>query len=90
MKRLLIILLALILSTAIGLYFRPSYIIIGQLNWLNVLTKGYFVGSIQRFFSQGMIDDSFYFVMKFSGAGLVSGIVVAFFLGGKSKRNSKD
>ena len=90
MKRLFIILITIILSTAIGLYLRPSYILIGQLNWYNVLTKGYFVGSIQKFFSQGMIDESFYFVMKFTGGGLAAGIILAILFGGKSKGRSKN
>jgi hypothetical protein len=91
MKRLLIILFTLILLTAIGLYLRPSYVLIGQLDWVNVITKGYFVGSIQRFFSQGMIDESFYYVMKFSVAGFVLGIILAILFGGKTKkRRSKD
>lgn len=90
MKRLIIILFSTILATAIGLYFRPSYILIGQLNWYNVITKGYFVGSIQKFFTRGMIDESFYFVMKFSAGGFVTGSFMAFIFGGKSKRRSKD
>jgi hypothetical protein len=55
-----------------------------------VLTKGYFVGSIQKFFSQGMIDESFYFVMKFTGGGLAAGIILAILFGGKSKGRSKN
>lgn len=89
MKRLIIILFVTILSTAVGLYFRPSYFMIGQLDWINVLTKGYFVGSFSKFFSQGLIDESFYFVMRFTGGGLVGGILLSLFLsGGKAKKSS--
>ena len=77
MKRIIIILLVTVLSTFVGLYFRPSYLLIGQLDWLNVLTKGYFVGSLSKFFSQGFIDESFYFVMRFTAGGLVGGLLMS-------------
>ena len=88
MKRLIIILLLTTLSTIAGLYYRPAYLLIGQLDWFNVLTKGYFVGSIGKFFSQGLIDESFYFVMRFTAGGLVGGILLSFLLGGSSKKRS--
>lgn len=88
MKRIIIILFITILSTAIGLYTRPSYFLIGQLDWLNVLTKGYYVGSFSKFFSQSFLDESFYFVMKFSAGGLVGGIFLSMLLGKKSKKKS--
>lgn len=87
MKKILIIVFMSILATAIGLYFRPSYPLIGQLNWWNVLTKGYFVGSFMGLFSQGFLDESFYFVMRFTGAGFVFGIIVAM-MTGKSKSSA--
>lgn len=83
MKKLIIILLVTLGATAIGLYFRPSLTLIGQLDWWNVLTKGYFMGSVEGFFSQGFIDDSFWFVMRFTGAGLLLGILFAFMAGAK-------
>lgn len=84
MKKIIIILLVTIIATAVGLYFRPEFPLIGQLDWWNVLTKGYFVGSIAGFFSQGFIDDSFWFVMRFTGAGFVLGVITAVMMGGKS------
>ena len=78
-----------VLSTAIGLYFRPSYLLIGQLDWLNVLTKGYFVGSISKIFSQGFLDESFYFVMKFTAGGLIGGFLLSMFTGGSKKSAKK-
>lgn len=90
MKKLLIILIVTAVATALGLYFRPSYALIGQLNWWNVLTKGYFVGSLSGLFSQSFLDESFFYVMRFTGAGLVVGILIAMILGkGKSKVSSK-
>ncbi len=88
MKKLIIILLTTILATAAGLYFRPSYTLIGQLDWLNVLTKGYFVGSFQKMFTQGMLDESFMFVMYFTGGGFLLGLILAFMIGGKSSKGS--
>ncbi len=89
MKRLIIILTVTILSTVVGLYFRPSYFMIGQLDWLNVLSKGYFVGSFSKFFSQGLLDESFYFVMRFTGGGLLGGILLSLATGGgKAKKSS--
>ncbi len=89
MKKFFIILIVTLIATAVGLYYRPSFTFIGQLDWLNVLTKGYFVGSFKQFFSQGMIDESFMFVMRFTVGGLVGGIVLATMLGGKKSAGSK-
>lgn len=91
MKKFLLILVITTLATAVGLYFRPSFTLVGQLDWLNVLTKGCFVGSFQKFFSQSMLDESFYFVMRFTGGGLLLGILVAVMTGksGKSSGKSK-
>ncbi|MFA6238211.1 MAG: hypothetical protein WC635_12835 [Bacteriovorax sp.] len=88
MKRIIIILLVTILSTAVGLYFRPSYTLIGQLDWFNVLTKGYFVGSFSKFFSQGFLDESFYFVMRFTVGGVIGGILMSMMLGGSKKKGA--
>lgn len=87
MKKLILFLAIICTATAAGLYFRPDYPLIGQLNWFNVLTKGYFVGSFQAFFSQGMLDESFFFVMRFTGGGAVLGMIAAM-MGGKSKSSS--
>lgn len=89
MKRIILILLVTIISTAVGLYFRPSFFLIGQLDWLNVITKGYYVGSISKIFSQGFLDESFYFVMRFTAGGFVGGILLTFLMGGKKKSKSK-
>lgn len=89
MKRIIITLFVTILSTAVGLYFRPSYTLIGQMDWLNVLTKGYFVGSFAGFFSQGFLDESFYFVMRFTGGGLVGGLLMSLMIGGSQKSSAK-
>lgn len=89
MKRIIFILLITIISTAIGLYFRPSYILIGQLDWINVLTKGYFVGTFSKFFSQSFLDESFYYVMRFTLGGLVGGILLSLTLGGTKKKSGK-
>lgn len=89
MKRIIIIILVTILSTAVGLYFRPSYLLIGQMDWLNVLTKGYLVGSFAGLFSQGYLDESFYFVMRFSAGGLVAGLMLAWAMNGSKKSPAK-
>lgn len=89
MKRIIIILLVTILATVAGLYFRPSYLLIGQMDWFNVLTKGYFVGSFSGFFSQGFLDESFYFVMRFTGGGLVGGFLMSLMTGGAKKSSGK-
>ncbi len=86
MKRIVIILLIMFLTTCIGLYLRPSYILIGQLDWFNVLTKGYFVGSVPRIFSQHFLDESFYFVMRFTAGGLFGGVIFSFVLNSKGKK----
>ncbi len=88
MKKIVIILVFTIAATALGLYFRPSYPLVGQLDWWNVLTKGYFVGSIAGFFSQGFLDESFWYVMRYTGGGLASGAIVSLFIGGKSSKAS--
>ena len=88
MKKLLIVLFVAALATATGLYFRPSYALVGQFDWWNVLTKGYFVGSIAGFFTQGLIDESFWFVMRFTGGGFVAGILLSMMGGGSSKGSS--
>lgn len=80
MKRTIFILFVTIISTFIGLYNRPSYILIGQLDWINVISKGYFVGQFSKFFSQGFLDESFYFVMKFTLGGLVGGFFLSMML----------
>jgi hypothetical protein len=55
---------------------------------VNVLTKGYFVGSFSKFFSQGFLDESFYFVMRFTAGGLVGGFLLSLAFGGKAKKSS--
>lgn len=89
MKRIILILILTIISTAIGVYFRPSYLVIGQLNWFDVLTKGYFVGSFSKFFSQAFLDESFYYVMRFSAGGAVAGLILSFFVGAKPAKSKK-
>jgi hypothetical protein len=90
MKKINIVLLLTILATAVGLYLRPSYPVIGQLNWWNVLTKGYFIGTFSGLFSQGFIDESFWYVMRFTGGGFAAGIVIAMLMGkGGSKSSGK-
>jgi len=89
MKKFLSILLCTITGTTAGVITRPSYTLIGQLNWQDVLTKGYFLGSIPKFFTQSMIDESFFWVMKFSGSGLILGVVLALMLSGGSKASKK-
>jgi hypothetical protein len=88
MKRIAIILFVTGLTTCAGLYFRPSFILIGQLDWFNVLTKGYFVGSVPKFFSQSFLDESFYFVMKFTVAGFLGGILFSLFIKSKAKKGA--
>jgi hypothetical protein len=83
MKKILIILIVTAVATAVGLYFRPTYPLIGQLDWWNVLTKGYFVGALSGAFSQGFLDESFFYVMRFTGVGFVVGIFMAVLLGKK-------
>jgi hypothetical protein len=85
MKKIIVILLVIIASTSVGLYFRPSFFLVGKLDWFNVLTKGAFEKPLSTFFSQGYIDESFWFVMKFSGGGLLFGILLSFFVGGGVK-----
>jgi hypothetical protein len=89
MKRIILIILMTVISTAVGLYYRPSYLLIGQLDWVNVLTKGYFVGTLSKFFSQGFLDESFYFVMRFTGGGLVGGFLLSMMVGGKKSSGKK-
>ena len=88
MKRIFLILIITLITTAIGLYFRPSYFLIGQLDWINVISKGYFVGTISKFFSQNFLDESFYFVMRFTAGGLVGGFLLTL-VGGKKTSKSK-
>lgn len=88
MKKFLIVILLTAAATALGLYFRPSYALIGQLDWVNVITKGYFVGSVAGFFSQGFIDESFWYVMRFTMGGAIVGLMAALMLGGKSAKSS--
>lgn len=88
MKKLFVILICSLFAGLAGLYTRPSYILVGQLDWLDVVTKGYYVGSLAKFFTQGMIDESFFWVMKFAGSGLALGIIVTFILG-EGKGSSK-
>lgn len=88
MKRIIIILLVTIISTSVGLYFRPSYMLIGQLDWFNVLTKGYYINSFSKLFSQSFIDESFYFVMRFTAGGLVGGVLMSM-IGKNSKSSGK-
>lgn len=89
MKRIIIILLATILATAAGLYLRPNYFLIGQFDWYNVMTKGYFVGSFSKFFSQGFLDESFFFVMRFTAGGLVGGFLLSMMLANGGKKSGK-
>lgn len=90
MKKILIVILVTAIATATGLYFRPSYSLIGQLDWVNVLTKGYNVGTVSGFFSQGYIDESFWYVMRYTMGGLIVGLMLAMFMGGsKSSGKSK-
>jgi hypothetical protein len=89
MRKLIAIFICIFVLTSIGLYTRPSYILIGQINWIDVLTKGYYVGSIPKIFTQNMIDESFIWVLKFSGVGLILGIVVSVILNSKAPKKSK-
>jgi hypothetical protein len=89
MKKILIALFVTIVATAAGLYFRPSYPLIGQLDWVNVLTKGYFVGSVQGFFGQGYLDESFWYVMRYTMGGLIVGLLLMLLVGGSKKSAGK-
>lgn len=89
MKKFLIVLFFGLLATAVGLYFRPSFSLIGQLDWVNVITKGHFAGSMQKFFAQAMIDESFYYVMRFTGGGLLLGVLATLALGGGKASKGK-
>jgi cellobiose-specific phosphotransferase system component IIC len=89
MKKLISIFLCTSAGTLAGLITRPSYTLIGQLNWQDVITKGQFLGSIPKFFTQSMIDESFFWVLKFSGSGLILGVIVSIMLGGTSKGSKK-
>ena len=89
MKRIILILLVTIITTAVGLYFRPTYTLIGQLDWFNVLTKGYYVGSFSGMFSQGFLDESFFYVMRFTVGGLVGGFLLSLMAGGKKSSKKK-
>lgn len=89
MRKILSILLCTTTGVIAGLITRPSYTLIGQLNWQDVITKGYFLGSIPKFFTQSMIDESFFWVLKFAVSGLVLGTVVAFMLAGGTKASKK-
>ncbi len=89
MKKLLSILLCTAAGTLAGTITRPSYTLIGQLNWQDVLTKGYFLGSIPKFFTQSMIDESFFWVLKFAGSGLILGVIISLMLGSSSKSPKK-
>jgi hypothetical protein len=88
MKRIFFILIVTLISSAVGLYFRPSYLLIGQLDWINVISKGHLLGAISKFFSQNFLDESFYFVMRFTAGGLVGGFLLTF-MGGKKASKSK-
>jgi hypothetical protein len=77
------------ISTAVGLYFRPTYFLIGQLDWVNVLSKGQFVGFFSRIFTQNFLDESFYFVMKFMMAGLLGGFLMTMLLSKNTKKAIK-
>ena len=88
MKKLLIIILITALATATGLYFRPSFTLIGQLDWWKVLSKGYFVGSVSSLFSQGYIDESFWYVMRYTMGGLIAGLILGMMMGGNSAGSS--
>jgi hypothetical protein len=81
MKKLITILIVTLLATAVGLYFRPSYALIGQLDWWNVITKGYFVGSFVGLFSKGFIDESFWFVMRFTIGGAIIAVMMMAMMG---------
>ena len=90
MKKLTTILLVTLIATIVGLYFRPSYALIGQLNWWNVITKGYFVGSFTGLFSQAFIDESFWYVMKFTIVGALIALLAVTMMGkGGSKKPAK-
>ena len=90
MKKFFIFLICLAGSTGLGLYLRPSYPLIGQLNWQDVLTKGYFQSSVKTFFNQGFIDESFWYVFRFTSGGIILGLVLVMFLGGsKAKAKTK-
>ena len=85
--------IGLVAGSAFGLITRPSFFLVGQLNWINVLSKGYFVGPIEGFFSQGMIDESFFYVLKFQAIGVGSAFLLimlfsAFAKKGKGKEKS--
>lgn len=89
MKKIIIILLITLVATAVGLYFRPSFTLIGQLDWWNVITKGYFVGSFSALFSQGYIDESFWYVMRYTMGGLIVGLIFALMSGGSKAPKAK-
>lgn len=87
MKKIIVILICIFAAGFAGIYTRPSYILIGQLNWLDVISKGYYVGSVARFFTQSMIDDSFMWVLKFVAGGFTTGLLVSFFVGDQKKKS---
>lgn len=77
MKKIIIVLLITLVATAVGLYFRPSFTLVGQLDWWNVITKGLFVGSFSSLFGQSYIDESFWYVMRYTMGGLIAGLTFA-------------
>lgn len=91
MRKFIIILLFFIIGGFAGVYTRPSYFLIGQLNWVDVVTKGYSLSVIPKMFTMSMVDESFYHVLKFalggSGLGLIAILVLG--TGGKKSKASK-
>ncbi len=88
MKKLLFILICLALGTVYGLYTRPSFLMVGQLNWYNVITKGYFQNKVSQFFTQNMIDESFYHVLKMQTIALALSLLVLMMMSFLSKTKS--
>ncbi len=86
--KIILIFVGALIGTLAGLYTRPSFFMIGQLNWLNVITKGYFVGPIEGFLGKGMIDESFFHVLKFQGAGVALAIIILIVMGMIRKSSS--
>ena len=89
MKIFLFTICGYLVGTVYGLYSRPDYLMLGQLNWYNVLTKGYFAGRVERFFIGSRLDESFFYVLKFQVGAAVCALILGYLLTALTGRSSK-
>lgn len=84
MKNFFFVLFTTLTGIGLGLLHRPSFMF-GQVDSMKVMTKGMMLGSVEKFFFQRYIDQSFYHVLMYAAGGALTGLLIVWFFKGNGK-----